>query len=160
MVELIRFIFSTCFAPGQRSEESISHRSSKFWREILALKLLQKNLQKVEVAAAQMQCGALVTVKVEQRGRVSRALSFQVERLRRCCGNRRHKRVDSFDRVIHQQSPLRDHMMSAALVTSQQLHQIEALANHVFLRIKAMIGNNNQRGFRSHGTLLDRRPYL
>jgi len=37
--------------------------------------------------------------------------------------------------------------MSAAAGASQQLDQIEALADHALVAVEAMVGNHNQHGF-------------
>ena len=60
----------------ERGEESIFQSLVQLRREILALKLLQHEVQHVEIVIAQVQSGALVAVKVQQRRRVIRALTF------------------------------------------------------------------------------------
>ncbi len=49
-------------------------------------------------------------------------------------------------------------MVSATGVTTQQLHQIESLTDDALVRIKAVIGNDNQHCFRAELALLNPGP--
>ena len=74
--QLIEITLPTPPRAIERDEESIFPSLVQLRREIFALKLLQHEVQHVEMVVAQVQSGALVAVKVQQRRRVIRALTL------------------------------------------------------------------------------------
>ena len=95
--ELIEVALPAAPRAIERGEESIFQSLVQLRRGILALKLLQHEVQHVEIVVAQVQSGALVAVKVQQGRRVIRALALQVIRLLSRGGDQRGKRIDAFD---------------------------------------------------------------
>ena len=116
-------------------------------------------MQHIQVAVAKVQSGALVAVEIQHGRRILTALFFQIVGLGAGRGDRGHKGIDALQRVIQQQTPLCDHVMPAARITAEQFHQIEALADDSLVSVEAVIGKNDQGGFGSHWTLLNRGPY-
>src|SRR5258707_4522679 len=105
-----------------------------------------------------MESGAFVAVEIQKRCRVLSTLFLQIMRLRRSGGNRRHEQVDRLQRIIHQQAPFSDYVVSAAGVTTQQPDQIESLTDDALVGIKAVIGNDNQHCFWAELALLNPGP--
>src|SRR6185369_7480896 len=141
-------------------EKLVGRGFAEVFRNVALLHLLQENVQQVEIAVAQVHRGALVAVEVEHRGRVIRALTFEIVGVLRGRRNQRHERIDAFDRVIEHQPALRDYVMAAAEATAEQFHEVVTLAIDFRIAVEAVIGNNYERGVLRQGALLNRGPYL
>jgi hypothetical protein len=139
-------------------EKSFNRGALHGGREFCALQFGEQYVQDVEVAVAQVDRGAFVAVEIHERGRVSGALAFEVVGI--FCGRRDqgYERVDAFERVVAHQTPLRDDVMAATRAARQQLDEIEALTIDALVRVRPVIRDDDERGFRRLRRLLDRRP--
>ena len=93
-----------------------------------------------------MNRGTLVPVEIQKRSRILRTLSLKIERVGCCRRDQRHQRINGLDRILEHQAPLGNNMMSAPCHAPQEFDEVITLAVNLFVRIKAVVRYQNERG--------------
>ena len=115
-------------------------------------------MNEVEVAFAQLYRGALVAVEVQEGRRVQSALAFEIERVFGGRVDERDERVDSFERVGGQEAALCDDVMAAAFGAAEELDEVVALTVDALDGVRAVVGDDDERGRVGLRRLLNRHP--
>ena len=128
--------------------------------EAATLKLLQQDVQLIEIAVTQMHRGTLVTVKVEHRGWISRTLALEIVSIVSGRRDQRHKRIHALDRIVEHQTTFCNDVMTAAHPAAEQFYEIVALAINLLVGIDAVIRNQHHCCLVRQRAFLNRRPDL
>ncbi len=146
LLQLRSLLFPCRSVTVEHVEQGVDGGGAHRTRQALVRHVIEKNLDHVERVVAQPYVGALVTVGIEHRRGVVRALAVQIRRFPAGRDHFGDERVQALEFELGERMAVGDHMVPSAGGAAEPLDQVVALAVKVLSRVHPVIGNQHQRG--------------